>query len=302
VIATEQEGVTGPTEPVLLWHQNNTSSDTTCPNCRTTNSRSARFCRSCGFNLSVPMFAARSRSRHSRSLLWLIPTVIVLVAGATVGAYLMTGATRGSVSQLAQPTPTTPDYEIQIRNRINSLFQDIGHERLNAHAHFAPSVKQYISMKQTNPSAINENLRKYSYPEYRFHRPKVRKESFRMIDATPGAYRAEFIQEGTCYRESKRKAWQIVVWVEAQFNYNYKITSWVEKEVIKSGPLVQHRVNSSNVSTLQAPVPVSSTQVTLLNMTPIKATSIGENSTSTSEGTGRMQQHTKPLAHDKSNS
>jgi hypothetical protein len=222
-----------------------------CSNCGISNNSEAKFCKSCGHKLIVPEIKDHSPispeiNQKKSSKKWILGLLLLLVIGGGIiaGYFIFIQPVKTSEvptdmitdndeSNVEIDNERNEEIKSKINNSIIAWFNDLAQEKAVAEKHFSPVVRQFLSLKNTNPSIINDNLIKYSFPEYKNYFATIKKGTLEILDEGTDPYNVVFTEELSAYRVSKGSSWNVTIDVEAGFDQDYKITYWLEKKYVK---------------------------------------------------------------------
>jgi zinc ribbon protein len=246
------------------------NNDVVCTNCGVSNNPGARFCKSCGQKLPVPEITKNpptttNKNQSKSNKMWIIGLLLFLIiGGAAIAGYFIfiqpSKTSETSPDTIAENDETDKEtgdetdketnekIKSKINNRIISWFNDLAQEKAVAAEYFAPEVRQFISLKNTTPSVINENLIKYSFPEYKNYFATIKKGTLEVLDNGVDPYNVMFTEELSAYRVSKGSSWNVTINVEAGFDQDFNIIYWVEKKYVKKKAKNENSYNDNNVN------------------------------------------------------
>jgi len=156
-------------------------------------------------------------------------------------------------------TKNTPNEKTDdaIKTRANATIQayysDLMNKTFDATKYFSDKIDRFISIKNTNPNAINSYINSSYYKEFANARSEIERDSF-TINKEPGnEYSVEYIENGSCYRTSLKKYQHAIVNVRVMLNDEFKIISFHQYKIIENdysdSPPSQLTVNSTAKST-----------------------------------------------------
>lgn len=103
-----------------------------------------------------------------------------------------------------------------------------------AEKYFAKKIDRYITMKNTNPDAINAYMKKSFYSEFVNAKFTMDESVFSIKNNGDGEFHVEYIEDGFCYRKSRGKYQKTRVNVKVLMNADLKITFFRQYHIISN--------------------------------------------------------------------
>lgn len=125
------------------------------------------------------------------------------------------------------------DYVERAENIMSNYYSSFRDKSFDAKNFFADTVKKYIMMRNTNPVAINKNIEKYYYKEFRHPKSEVEDGTMTLESDTAGIYKFSCIVRGKSYRRSKKKYNFTRSFTEIAFNRDFDIISYSYSKVLE---------------------------------------------------------------------
>jgi hypothetical protein len=117
---------------------------------------------------------------------------------------------------------------------ISNYYSGLNNKTFDANLYFADNVERFITMTNTNPSAINTYINNSYYEEFVNAHSEIEANSYTVSIQDAGYTSIEYIEQGKCYRASKQYYQKIRVNVKVILNSDFKITNFHQYYVIEN--------------------------------------------------------------------
>jgi len=124
-----------------------------------------------------------------------------------------------------------PDPVQKAETIMENYYHSFTVKQFDAHNFFADTVKQYLMMRKTNPEAINKNINKFYYKEFKDPQNRIETGSMKLISDSAGMQKFNCIVVGQSFRKSKKQYNYTRTLAEVIFNNDFKIISYSYPEV-----------------------------------------------------------------------
>ena len=165
-----------------------------------------------------------------------IPPAPVPVATPTPDT--VTNTVKPEAATPVTSTNKTALSEVEILSRINNqletYYEDIKTAPFSAERHFAPTVERYYTLQNTTPSAINENINTYHFPEFQDSESSIEGGTMKLTANNANGYEVTYLEHGSAFRKSKGQKQETTARVRARFDPNFKMTYFRQEALLEN--------------------------------------------------------------------
>ena len=140
-------------------------------------------------------------------------------------------------------TSADNDYQTKVLATINSYYSDLNNKTFEATKYFADKVDRFITMLNTTPADINNNINTSFYKEFRESKSNMLDSAYTITKEENDNYSIDYIEYGECFRTSLQQFRKAEVRVKVILNADFKIKSFYEYLILKNEVINNGTVN-----------------------------------------------------------
>lgn len=125
--------------------------------------------------------------------------------------------------------------EQPVRDALASYYADLQGAPFDANAHFASAVERFLTLRNTTPAAIADDLARSHFPEFQDYRASVAPGSLRVsAPADDGSRTATYIEVARSFRPALQQHQQTRTQVRVRFTPDYKIDYLRQEKLLEN--------------------------------------------------------------------
>ena len=125
--------------------------------------------------------------------------------------------------------------EQPVRDALVSYYADLQAAPFDANAHFASAVERFLTLRNTTPAAIADDLARGHFPEFQDYRASVAPGSLRVsAPADDGSRTATYIEVARSFRQALQQHQQTRTQVRVRFTPDFKIDYLRQEKLLEN--------------------------------------------------------------------
>lgn len=120
------------------------------------------------------------------------------------------------------------------QQQLNAYYADIETAPFEASNYFAQQVERYYTLTNTNPSAINQSVNSYHFPEFLNGKTTIQEGSTEVVNIGNNSYELTYLENGSAFRKSKNQKQETKAAVRVRFNSDFKITYFRQEQLLEN--------------------------------------------------------------------